>query len=139
MPGLGFIPAEAARELALDADWQAFLHSADGRLAAVGSRAYTPTDAMVSLVVARDRTCRFPGCAQSAHRCDIDHVQPYNHRLPEWGGSTHPDNLQALCRRHHNLKTAGLWTVQAAPDHTRVWSGPRGQRVCVEHDPDPPW
>ncbi len=33
---------------------------------------------------------------------DVDHVVPL-HVRPEWG--LRPENLQSLCRRHHNRKT----------------------------------
>ena len=66
--------------------------------AATGS--YTPTEAMISLVRARDGVCIYPGCHAAATHCQIDHRIPYNQ-----GGETTPSNLFLLCQTHHNRKT----------------------------------
>ncbi|KAB1503012.1 HNH endonuclease [Corynebacterium sp. 320] len=78
---------------------------------------YTPTEAQRAFVEGRDMHCRFPGCAVPAHQCDIDHIHRYSD-----GGPTHTDNLHLLCRRHHRLKTAGIWDVARYPDSTEVWT-----------------
>lgn len=62
--------------------------------------AYRPTAGMRALVMARDGTCVYPGCAIPAERCQLDHRVPFDD-----GGPTTPDNLFCLCARHHNLKT----------------------------------
>ena len=71
---------------------------------------YKPSAALRRLVVERDGTCRFPGCGVAAHKCDLDHVEPFNHDNPLQGGLTREDNLIALCRRHHRDKTHGAST-----------------------------
>ncbi|WP_344744020.1 HNH endonuclease signature motif containing protein [Nesterenkonia aethiopica] len=67
-------------------------------------------------IIFRDGVCQAPGCTIPAQRCDLDH------RLPYPTGPTSGPNLQALCRRHHRLKSHGLLTLpepeQAAPDTT---------------------
>lgn len=64
-----------------------------------------PTDwnARVTAVIARDQSCRWqisaiPGdLCGSVERLEVDHIgDPRDHSLP---------NLQALCRRHHAIKT----------------------------------
>lgn len=77
---------------------------------------YTPSTALRRMVVARDGTCRFPGCNVSAHKCDLDHVAPFNHDHPLLGGLTREDNLIALCRRHHRDKTHGTSTYRLEAD-----------------------
>ncbi len=72
---------------------------------------YAPSKSQRAYVIARDGCCRFPGCDVRAENCDIDHLIPYNHDDPGAGGQTDTANLHALCRAHHNLKTAGLWGV----------------------------
>lgn len=91
--------------------------SADSR---VGG--YTPSDAQRARVRGRDGCCRFPGCGVPAHKCDIDHIQPYDHENPGAGGPTDTANLHCLCRTHHNLKTSRLWDVTKLADDTEIWS-----------------
>lgn len=79
---------------------------------------YAPSAALRRLVVARDGTCRFPGCNVSAHKCDLDHVKPFNHDHPLLGGLTREDNLNVLCRRHHRDKTHGTSTYRLEADGT---------------------
>ena len=66
-------------------------------------------------------TCRFPGCDEPAHLCDIDHTIAYP------AGPTQASNLKCLCRKHHLLKTFGGWQDQQRPDGTVVWTSPHGQ------------
>lgn len=83
---------------------------------------YTPSERQRAYIQGRDGTCRFPGCDVDATKCDIDHIAPYNHESPEDGGQTETPNLHCLCRRHHNLKTAGLWNVVRDIDGVEYWT-----------------
>jgi uncharacterized protein (DUF2336 family) len=74
------------------------------------------------LVIARDRTCVFPGCNRAARRCDIDHRTRWSH-----GGTTKPENLQALCRRHHRAKDLAGWRCALLPDGTIRWTSLTGR------------
>jgi hypothetical protein len=69
---------------------------------------YRPTAAQRRWIQARDRTCRHPGCANTAGRADLDHVVPY-----ACGGATSCENSCCLCRRHHRLKTHARGWVYA--------------------------
>ncbi|MDP3968537.1 MAG: HNH endonuclease signature motif containing protein, partial [Nocardioides sp.] len=87
--------------------------------------AHDPPEWMRELVILRDRNCVFPGCRTSARRSDLDHIEPYV--PPDDGGSpgqTRPENLAALCRRHHRLKTHGGWTYWRAGEGY-TWDPPR--------------
>ncbi|WP_300343145.1 HNH endonuclease signature motif containing protein, partial [Nesterenkonia sp.] len=68
---------------------------------AITSHGRFPPPRLRAALQLRDGTCQAPGCLVPAANCDIDHITPW----PQ--GKTHADNLQALCRRHHRLKTAG--------------------------------
>ena len=129
--GYGPIPATAARLLAADATWRRLLvDPADGHLLDFGSVTYRPPQALVDFVVARDRHCRFPGCARRADTCDIDHVIPYG-----TGGPTAACNCCTLCRHHHRLKTHGGWQLQLHPDGAATWTAPGGRTYHVEAQP----
>jgi hypothetical protein len=83
---------------------------------------YTPTAGQRRWVQARDRTCRHPGCANTASWADLDHVIPY-----ACGGETACENLCCLCRRHHRLKThARGWRYVMTPDGVLNVTTPSG-------------
>ncbi|MGQ7788566.1 HNH endonuclease signature motif containing protein [Nesterenkonia sp. K-15-9-6] len=60
-------------------------------------------------IIFRDGVCQAPGCIIPAQRCDLDH------RLPYPAGPTSGTNLQALCRRHHRIKSHGLLSTEDQP------------------------
>lgn len=129
LTGHGPIPASMARRLAADGTWRRILTDpADGAVLDVGRRTYAPPAALAAHVVARDQTCRFPGCRQPARRCDLDHTIPYPH------GPTSAGNLAALCRHHHRLKHLAGWRVEQPQPGVLLWSSPTGHRYRT----DPP-
>lgn len=71
-----------------------------GHLLDRGRRAYAVTGPLRDYLVARDHTCRFPGCSRAAARSQVDHAIPW-----ERGCATDRVNLGHLCTRHHQLKT----------------------------------
>ena len=123
LAGYGAIPASVARELAADGKWKRFITDPQtGNLLDYGRQSYEPPQALIDFLIARDRTCRFPGCRRSAALSDIDHAQSW-----ETGGRTSPDNLGALCRRHHRLKTHDGWNIESRPDGSCTWTSPLGK------------
>ena len=131
LSGYGAIPASVARELASDATWKRFITDPQtGNLLDYGREKYEPPQALVDFLLARDRTCRFPGCRQSATRSDIDHAQSW-----ETGGETNSENLGLLCRRHHRLKTHGRWGLVSNEDGSCEWTSPVGKKYVVPARP----
>jgi hypothetical protein len=123
LAGYGAIPASVARALASDGKWQRFITDPQtGTLLDYGRESYEPPQALVDFLIARDRTCRFPGCRQSAARADLDHAQSW-----ESGGETSAANLGALCRRRHRLKTHGGWKLESHSDGSCTWTSPLGK------------
>ncbi len=123
LAGYGPIPAAVARELASDAKWKRFItEPQSGNLLDFGRESYEPPQHLKDFLIARDRTCRFPGCRRSALLSDLDHAQSW-----ESGGSTSPDNIGALCRRHHRLKTHDGWRIQSFSDGSCTWTSPLGK------------
>jgi len=86
---------------------------------------YRPTAAQRAFINARDRTCRAPGCARPAHRCDIDHTCDW---ICCQDGSIW--NMCLLCRRHHMAKHQAGFKVRRGP-HGTDWTTPRGHRYTV--------
>jgi len=135
------IDAATARRLMAGApDWDRVLtHPVTATVLEVDR--YRPTPALRRRLAARDVRCRFPGCRQPAHRCQVDH----NHDHAK-GGRTSLGNLAHLCLRHHTLKTVTPWTAEQRPDGSLLWTSPLG-RTVTDHpettvafipDPDPP-
>ena len=123
LAGYGAIPASVARELASDGKWKRFITDPQtGNLLDYGRESYEPPQALKDFLIARDRTCRFPGCRRSAALSDLDHAKSW-----EDGGSTSPENLGALCRRHHRLKTHDGWSVTSNEDGSCTWVSPHGK------------
>ena len=123
LAGYGAIPASVARALASDGKWKRFITDPQtGALLDYGRETYQPPQALIDFLIARDRTCRFPGCRRSAALSDLDHAQSWDE-----GGTTSLDNLGALCRRHHVLKTHGGWSIESRADGSCTWTSPLGK------------
>jgi hypothetical protein len=123
LAGYGPIPASVAREIASDARWKRFVtEPITGNLLDFGREHYEPPQALKDFLIARDRTCRFPGCRRSAILSDLDHAQSWDS-----GGTTSIENLGALCRRHHKLKTHYGWQVESFADGSCMWRSPAGK------------
>lgn len=123
LAGYGPIPASIARELASDSQWKRFITEPQtGNLLDFGRESYEPAQHLKDFLIARDRTCRFPGCRRSALLSDLDHAQSW-----ESGGHTSAENIGALCRRHHRMKTHDGWSVASFPDGSCTWRSPLGK------------
>ncbi|WP_432092357.1 DUF222 domain-containing protein [Streptomyces sp. bgisy100] len=130
LEGYGAVTAVQARALASDPGsvWRRLITDpGTGILLKVDPTTYRPTADVTRHVTIRDRRCAFPSCRMPAHRCDLDHVVPFDHRDFASGGPTTPDNLVALCRRHHMLKHHAGWSVTRDPATGRTtWTAPTG-------------
>lgn len=129
LEGYGPIDDDTARRLAATAPsfTRLLTHPETGVVLSVGRDRYrVPADLQTWLRV-RDGTCRFPGCARSAARCDLDHTRDWQH-----GGGTAHDNLAHLCRHHHRLKHQTGWTVAQEPGGVLRWRAPSGRTYSSE-------
>jgi hypothetical protein len=142
LEGYGPIPAPVARRIAAEGTWRRVITDpASGTVLDVGRTTYLPPSDLARHVEVRDGTCRYPGCAVPAARCDLDHVVPFPH------GPTAAHNLVPLCRRHHRFKHQVVDERRRVPGSTsrcesRVgltllghgsvrWHLPTGHRVDV--------
>ena len=131
LAGYGAIPASVARKLAAEGTWQRFVSDpTTGNLLDFGREKYIPPQELVDYLLARDRTCRFPGCRRSGQLADIDHAHSW-----ESGGETNPANLGLLCRRHHRMKTHGGWKLMSNADGSCTWESPVGKQFFVPARP----
>ncbi|CAB4917367.1 unannotated protein [freshwater metagenome] len=93
---------------------------------------YDIPDRIRDHVILRDRTCVFPFCGRPARGCDVDHVIEYDHDADAEGrpqpGPTETENLGALCRFHHRLKTHSAWHYDMVAPGVFEWTSPHGHR-----------
>lgn len=82
-----------ARRIPEDADVDVLSVTYNGRF---------PPQRLRDSILFRDGTCQATGCTVPAERCDLDHRTPW-----DAGGTTSGQNLWALCRRHHRMKSHG--------------------------------
>ncbi|MBG6223567.1 hypothetical protein IWX63_000115 [Arthrobacter sp. CAN_A2] len=133
LEGYGPIPADVARRLAAHAPsfTRLLTHPETGAVLSVGRNTYAVPADLKKWLRVRDRTCRHPGCSIPAARCELDHTTPWSR-----GGPTSHDNLAHLCRKHHMLKSEGLWHYDQPAPGTLVATSPAGRTYAC--DPEPP-
>lgn len=130
--GIGAVDADLVREIAgLAPGWDRLYLDAYSGIVTATDR-YRPTAEMRRYLRARDGRCRFPGCAASVLRCDLDHTEEHSR-----GGATDCENLSHLCRRHHSLKHPDIdpeyrWSARQLSGGRIEWTSPRGQ-VFIDH------
>jgi hypothetical protein len=56
------------------------------------------TKRMKTILAVRDRHCTWPGCDLPPNRCEVDHINQWQH-----GGPTNISNSRLRCRYHHRL------------------------------------
>jgi hypothetical protein len=81
-------------------------------------------------VTARDRHCRFPGCAQPPSACQVHHLIPRSE-----GGPTTLANMTLACTFHHLIAIHRWgWSLVLHADGTTATS-PGGDRTLHSHSP----
>ena len=123
LDGYGPIPASMARRLANlpGATRCRYVIDTQGRILdtpAPASDSYQPAVKLARHVITRDQHCVHPGCRRRAWTCELDHRQPW----PD--GPTSAENLQPLCKRHHDLKHHSTWRVRKCSAGSYEWTSP---------------
>jgi hypothetical protein len=136
LAGYGPITAAQARELAADpsSTWRRLVTDPlSGAILDYGTTRYRPPPEMAERVITRSQYCQFPGCRVPAHRCDLDHNEPFDPVNDT--GHTSDANLGPKCRPHHRLKGMRGWSVFQYEDGSIEWITPTGHRYHVEPPP----
>ncbi len=122
--------AAALRRLACDAGIVPVAVGADGTPVDVGRRQRALSTALRRALLARDRTCRFPGCGASR---DL-----HAHHVVHWcdGGPTDLSNLVLVCGFHHRFVHEHGWTLVDEGDG-RIGFAPPGGRARPPAEPVP--
>lgn len=98
-----------------------------GEILDYGRRRRLFTAAQTRSVVGRDRGCVNPGCSMPAHRCEVNHCQPW-HR----GGKTCVNNGCLLCKNCHLAFHAGHFKL-------KMINGVPYVLQSAERDPEQLW
>jgi hypothetical protein len=106
-------------------------HPITGMVLTVDS--YRPSKKLRRFLRIRDGRCRFPVCNRPPGRTEIDHTFDW-----DYGGKTHPDNLECLCKGEHLLKHHSAWKVRQVSPGVLEWTSPLGQRITDLPDTDIP-
>ncbi|HTU68012.1 MAG TPA: DUF222 domain-containing protein [Steroidobacteraceae bacterium] len=117
------IAAETARRFSCDASLFALIEDSDGEPLNVGRKTRTISTPLRRLLEARDKGCRFPGCA-NARYIDMHHIKHWAN-----GGETKPSNLVSLCRFHHRAVHEGGFDVRILDDGALRFVRPDGEAV----------
>jgi len=118
---VGIVLNEHLTTLLANPDTLIRIHAADpatGTLTRHDPTTYRPGAQLARAVRARDGTCRMPGCATPAERCQLDHVTPFPH------GPTQIGNLASLCTAHHGFKHHAGWNLSMTPNGICTWTSP---------------
>jgi hypothetical protein len=117
------IAAETARRFSCDASIASIVEDADGEPLDAGRRTRNISGPLRRLLTARDKGCRFPGCA-NARYIDMHHIKHWAN-----GGETKPSNLVSLCRFHHRAVHEGGFEVRILDDGALRFVRPDGEAV----------
>ena len=120
--GAGAIAPETARRLTCDSALVGLVES-NGEPLSIGRRSRRVSHGLRRALEARDRSCRFPGCANIA-RLDSHHILHWTK-----DGLTELPNLALLCKRHHRLVHEGGYTMSPARDGAWIFTRPTGDVV----------
>ncbi|TDK27722.1 HNH endonuclease [Arthrobacter crusticola] len=134
LEGYGPIAPDLARRLAAHAPsfTRLLTHPETGAVLSVGRDTYTVPADLKKWLRVRDRTCRHPGCNRSAAAAELDHTLPWSR-----AGTTAHNNLAHLCRRHHMLKSQGLWHYEQPQPGNITATSPAGRTYQTLPEPAP--
>lgn len=135
LDGYGPVHPDTARALAAGGVLRRLVTDpVSGALLDLGRTRYRPSAALEQHVRARDRTCRRPGCGAAASTCDLDHTRDFHQRPADGGepGATSHDNLGALCRLDHRLKSVARFRLRQCSPGRFEWVTPTGHTYAVD-------
>jgi hypothetical protein len=129
IPGVGPIPADAARWLLADGAplRRLIIDPMNGQLLDYGQTTYTVPADLADYLIATNITSAAPHSSVDARVCDMEHNIPYDH-----GGPTNPINCTPVDRRWHRPKTLGRWHYRKRDDGVIIWTSPTGLACQID-------
>jgi hypothetical protein len=129
IPGVGPIPADAARWLIADGAplRRLIIDPVNGHLLDYGHTTYKVPADLADYLIAKNVTSAAPHSSVDARGCDMEHNLPHDQ-----GGPTDPINCTPVDRRWHRPKTFGRWRYRKRDDHTIIWTSPTGLTCQID-------
>jgi len=121
--GRSSFPIESVKRLCCDGHTVILGEDENGEPLNIGRKTRTVPTAIKRALVARDKTCSFPGCHHTRF-VDAHHIQHWSA-----GGETSLGNLMLLCSRHHTLVHEGGFTLQRDYQNQWFFKRPDGRAV----------
>lgn len=133
------IPAETARAIAGQCStWTRILTDpATGTPIDANAKSYYIPQSVRQALVTKWQRCTMPGCRRRAESAEVDHIIPYNHDDPSAGGLTVFGNLHPLCKKDHQAKTDGKFTVTMSDCGELEYRFPHGISASVAAGDNP--
>jgi hypothetical protein len=129
IPGIGPLPADAARWLLADGAplRRLVTDPLTGYLLDYATTTYTVPPALADYLIAKNVTSAAPHSTVDARTTDMEHNIPYHQ-----GGTTDRINTTPVERRWHRAKTHGHWTYQKHTDGVIIWTSPTGLTYQID-------
>ena len=121
--GRSSLPIESVKRLCCDGHAVVIGEDENGEPLNVGRKTRTVPTAIKRALVARDKTCSFPGCHHTRF-VDAHHIQHWSA-----GGETSLDNLMLLCSQHHKLVHEGGFAIERDYQNHWFFKRPDGRAV----------
>jgi len=121
--GRSSLPIESVKRLCCDGHSVILGEDENGEPLNIGRKTRTVPTAIKRALVARDKSCAFPGCH---HKRFVD-----AHHIQHWsaGGETSLDNLMLLCSQHHKLVHEGGFAIERDYQDRWFFKRPDGRAV----------
>jgi hypothetical protein len=117
------IPAAVALRLACDCGFVSLVTNDHGNPLSIGHKTRVISAPMRRALLARDRTCQYPGCTNRAY-LHAHHIRHWAH-----GGKTEIDNLCSVCSYHHPFVHELGYSVRMLADGGFEFRDPRGRVI----------
>jgi len=121
--GRSSLPIESVKRLCCDGHAVILGEDENGEPLNIGRKTRTVPTAIKRALMARDKSCAFPGCHHTRF-VDAHHIQHWSA-----GGETSLDNLMLLCSQHHKLVHEGGFTLQRDYQDHWFFRRPDGRAV----------
>jgi len=121
--GRSNLPIESVKRLCCDGHAVVIGEDESGEPLNIGRKTRTVPTAIKRALIARDKSCAFPGCHHTRF-VDAHHIEHWSA-----GGDTSLDNLMLLCSRHHKLVHEGGFTLQRDYQNRWFFKRPDGRAI----------